>query len=84
MGIKTLKDELKEVADYANTATQVTNRIVKLMREEASQGNYDIELNSYIPREVYDKVLENLQNDRTQLRIKEYYSGVIVRITWED
>ena len=82
----TLKDDLKQKADYANTATQVTNCIVKECKELAELGFY--ENSTEINPEVRDEVLANLQNEFTGLKVtqdtEEMKSYEYHLISWED
>jgi hypothetical protein len=83
MRIQTLKEDLKRKADYANTATQVTNRIVKECRKCAEEGMY---VNfTHIEVSVVDKVLANLRNEFTDLKVEQDNpSDNWHTISWED
>lgn len=85
--MKTLKEELKHVADKANTATGFTNRLVDKMRKRAEEGLYFLDV-SYIPKEIREEVLSNLQNEYTNLKVEEMVRNLSLvnyyMITWED
>lgn len=81
MRVQTLREDLKKKADYANTATQVTNRIVKECLEYAECGEYNNSV--YIPTEIAEQVLANLQNEFTKLDV-ELEHGNWYTISWED
>jgi len=84
---RTLRDDLREKADYANTATQVTNRIVKECKEKAEAGEYSISV--HIDTLVADEVLINLTNELTGLKVeveKSFFTedNSWYTISWED
>jgi glutamine synthetase type III len=78
---RTLKQELKRLADFANTPTEVTNRIVKECREIAVEGGYTNSV--YIETAVAEQVLANLKNEFTDLDV-ELEHGNWYTISWED
>lgn len=78
---ETLKEELKAKADKANTATEVTNRIVKECLECAEIGLYKETV--HIATDVVEEVLANLQNEYTTLTVEWSHNNWYV-ISWED
>ena len=83
MRIQTLKSELKKLADFANTPTEVTNRIVKECKECALEGLYTNTV--YIEVLVVDEVLANLRNEFTDLQVEQGNpSDNWHTISWED
>lgn len=82
--MKTLREELKQRADKANTATEITNRIVKDCLEVANNGDYCDLYN--IPAEVREEVLTNLQNKFTSLKVEKEVDeySTWFKISWED
>lgn len=80
----TLKEELKAVADKANTATEFTNRLVQQMRKRAEEGWYFLEIEE-IPADIREQVEKNLKNEFTDLRIFDasHLADTPKIISWE-